>query len=228
MKFDIGWSGGVSTFKFFEIFRYLDYYDVKDYRFYIREDIGYNFNTLDEKLLMIKNIFEAYDNFFHHNIKFPEIEVKEKKDMPACDNEGFFESKKHFQEWRESWYLQPKFVHADKYFWKIKSSNIDKKYVTISLINDKRKNEKHFQYLTKEGRTIQSEYVDFLLDNLCRDDNVKNLDDSRKFKTSQELIEKIEFIRQSKFYIGSKCSWRDVAGIFEIPVLVIEESTFYH
>ena len=87
----------------------------------------------------------------------------------------------------------------------------------------KKNSKKYFQYVVEEGRTIQSEYVDFLLDNLCRDDNVKNLGDSRKFKTSQELIEKIEFIEQSKFYIGSKCSWKDIARIFEIPTLIIEE-----
>ena len=59
MKFDIGWLSGVSVFKFFEIFRYLDCYDAEDYIFYIRKDIEYDFNVLDEKLLMIKNIFEA-------------------------------------------------------------------------------------------------------------------------------------------------------------------------
>jgi len=115
------------------------------------------------------------------------------------------------------------FVHGDKDFCKIKSPNPDKKYVTISLINDERKNQKNYQYLTNEGRSIRLEYVDFLLDNLCRDDNVKNLGDSRGFKTSRELIEKIEFIRQSKFYIGSKCSWKDMARIFGIPILIIEE-----
>ena len=228
MKFDIGWLSGVSVFKFFEIFRYLDYYDVEDYILYIRRDREYNFNMLDEKLLMIKNIFEAYDNFFHHNIKFPEIEVKEKKDMPPSDpegfkTEGFFESKKHFHDWKESCPLWAMFVHGDKDFCKIKSPNPDKKYVTISLINDERKNQKNYQYLTNEGRSIRLEYVDFLLDNLCRDDNVKNLGDSRGFKTSRELIEKIEFIRRSKFYIGSKCSWKDMARIFEIPTLIIEE-----
>lgn len=227
MKFDIGWLSGVSVFKFFEIFRYLDCYDAEDYIFYIRKDIEYDFNVLDEKLLMIKNIFEAYDNFFHHNIKFPEIEVKEKKDMPPSDpegfkTEGFFESKKHFHDWKESCPLWAMFVHGDKDFCKIKSPNPDKKYVTISLINDERKNQKNYQYLTNEGRSIRLEYVDFLLDNLCRDDNVKNLGDSRGFKTSRELIEKIEFIRRSKFYIGSKCSWKDMARIFGIPILIIE------
>jgi len=228
MKFDIGWLSGVSVFKFFEIFRYLDCYDAEDYIFYIRKDREYNFNMLDEKLLMIKNIFEAYDNFFHHNIKFPEIVWKDKKDMPPSDpeglkTEGFFESKKHFHDWKESCPLWAMFVHGDKDFCKIKSPNPDKKYVTISLINDERKNQKNYQYLTNEGRSIRLEYVDFLLDNLCRDDNVKNLGDSRGFKTSRELIEKIEFIRQSKFYIGSKCSWKDMARIFGIPILIIEE-----
>ena len=233
MKFDIGWLSGVSVFKFFEIFRYLDYYDAEDYIFYIRKDIEYDFNMIDEKLLMIKNIFEAYDNFFHHNIKFPEIEVKEKKDMPPSDpegfkTEGFFESKKHFHDWKESCPLWAMFVHGDKDFCKIKSPNPDKKYVTISLINDERKNQKNYQYLTNEGRSIRLEYVDFLLDNLCRDDNVKNLGDSRGFKTSRELIEKIEFIRRSKFYIGSKCSWKDMARIFGIPTLIIEERKIYY
>ena len=233
MKFDIGWLSGVSVFKFFEIFRYLDYYDAEDYIFYIRKDREYDFNVLDEKLLMIKNIFEAYDNFFHHNIKFPEIEVKEKKDMPPSDpegfkTEGFFESKKHFHDWKESCPLWAMFVHGDKDFCKIKSPNPDKKYVTISLINDERKNQKNYQYLTNEGRSIRLEYVDFLLDNLCRDDNVKNLGDSRGFKTSRELIEKIEFIRRSKFYIGSKCSWKDMARIFGIPTLIIEERKIYY
>ena len=233
MKFDIGWLSGVSVFKFFEIFRYLDCYDAEDYIFYIRKDIEYDFNMIDEKLLMIKNIFEAYDNFFHHNIKFPEIEVKEKKDMPPSDpegfkTEGFFESKKHFHDWKESCPLWVMFVHGDKDFCKIKSPNPDKKYVTISLINDERKNQKNYQYLTNEGRSIRLEYVDFLLDNLCRDDNVKNLGDSRGFKTSRELIEKIEFIRRSKFYIGSKCSWKDMARIFGIPTLIIEERKIYY
>jgi len=166
--------------------------------------------------LMIKNIYETYDNFFHHNIKFPEIEVNKL----GCDDDsnGFFESKNHFKEWKEYWRQS-----ADKDFWKIKSPNPNKKYVTISFINNKRNSESDFQYVVEEGRTIQSEAVDFLLDNLCRDDNVKNLGDSRKFKTSQELIEKIKFIEQSKFYIGSKCSWRDIATIFEIPTLIIEE-----
>ena len=214
MKFDVGWSGGVSIYNFFEIFRYLDYYDVEDYSFYIREDTDIQPGAIDEKLLMIKNIFETYDNFFHHNIKFPKIEVKEL----GCDDDsnGFFESKKHFNEWKESWRQS-----ADKDFWKIKSPHIDKKYITISLIDDKRNSKKYFQYVVEQRRTIQSEYVDFLLDNLCRDDNVKNLGDSRGFKTSRELIEKIEFIRQSKFYIGSKCSWKDMARIFGIPILII-------
>ena len=216
MKFDVGWSGGVSIYRFFEVFRYLDYYNTGDYTFYIREDIGTQSGMITEKLLMIKNIYEAYDNFFHHNIKFPEIEVNKL----GCDDDsnGFFESKNHFKEWKEYWRQS-----ADKDFWKIKSPHIDKKYITISLIDDKRNSKKYFQYVIEEGRTIQSEYVDFLLDNLCRDDNVKNLGDSRKFKTSQELIEKIEFIEQSKFYIGSKCSWKDIARIFEIPTLIIEE-----
>ena len=238
MKFDIGWAPGVSIYHFFEIFRYLDYYNAEDYTFYIREDIGMHPGMINEKLLMIKNIYETYDNFFHHNIKFPEVVWIPEKDMPPPDPEGtsqgFFESKKHFQEWRQRYtmsaHLDPHspFSLSTESFWKIKSPNPDKKYVTISLINDERKNQKYYQYLTTGGRTILSEAVDFLLDNLCHDDNVKNLGDSRKFKTSQELIEKIELIRQSKFYIGSKCSWRDVAGIFEIPVLVIEENTFYY
>lgn len=217
MKFDVGWSGGVSIYNFFEILKYIDYYNVEDYIFYIREDIDTQPGAIDEKLLMIKNIYEAYDNFFHHNIKFPEIEVNKL----GCDDDsnGFFESKNHFKEWKEYWCQS-----EDKDFWKIKSPNPNKKYVTISLINNKRNSESDFQYVVEEGRTIQSEYVDFLLDNLCRDDNVKNLGDSRKFKTSQELIEKIEFIEQSKFYIGSKCSWRDIATIFGIPTLIIERS----
>lgn len=222
MKFDIGWSGGVSIYHFFEVFRYLDYYNAEDYTFYIREDIGTQSGMITEKLLMIKNIFEAYDNFFHHNIKFPEIEVNKL----GCDDDsyGFFESKNHFKEWKESWYVRQQSSNTNKAgFWKIKSPNPNKKYVTISFINNKRNSESGFQYVVEEGRTIQSEAVDFLLDNLCRDDNVKNLGDSRKFKTSQELIEKIKFIEQSKFYIGSKCSWRDIATIFEIPTLIIEE-----
>jgi hypothetical protein len=216
MKFDVGWSGGVSIYNFFEILKYIDYYNVEDYIFYIREDINTQPGAIDEKLLMIKNIYEAYDNFFHHNIKFPEIEVNKL----GCDDDsnGFFESKNHFKEWKEYWCQI-----EDKDFWKIKSPNPNKKYVTISFINNKRNSESDFQYVVEEGRTIQSEAVDFLLDNLCRDDNVKNLGDSRKFKTSQELIEKIEFIEQSKFYIGSKCSWKDIARIFEIPTLIIEE-----
>ena len=216
MKFDVGWSGGVSIYNFFEILKYIDYYNVEDYIFYIREDIDTQPGAIDEKLLMIKNIYEAYDNFFHHNIKFPEIEVNKL----GCDDDsnGFFESKNHFKEWKEYWCQI-----EDKDFWKIKSPNPNKKYVTISFINNKRNSESDFQYVVEEGRTIQSEAVDFLLDNLCRDDNVKNLGDSRKFKTSQELIEKIEFIEQSKFYIGSKCSWKDIARIFEIPTLIIEE-----
>jgi hypothetical protein len=216
MKFDVGWSGGVSIYNFFEILKYIDYYNVEDYIFYIREDINTQPGAIDEKLLMIKNIFETYDYFFHHNIKFPEIEVNKL----GCDDDrnGFFESKNHFKEWKEYWRQS-----ANKDFWKIKSPNPNKKYVTISFINNKRNSKKYFQYVVEEGRTIQSEYVDFLLDNLCRDDNVKNLGDSRKFKTSQELIEKIEFIEQSKFYIGSKCSWKDIARIFEIPTLIIEE-----
>ena len=216
MKFDVGWSGGVSIYNFFEILKYIDYYNVEDYIFYIREDIDTQPGAIDEKLLMIKNIYEAYDNFFHHNIKFPEIEVNKL----GCDDDsnGFFESKNHFKEWKEYWCQI-----EDKDFWKIKSPNPNKKYVTISFINNKRNSESDFQYVVEEGRTIQSEAVDFLLDNLCRDDNVKNLGDSRKFKTSQELIEKIEFIEQSKFYIGSKCSWKDIARIFGIPTLIIEE-----
>ena len=216
MKFDVGWSGGVSIYNFFEILKYIDYYNVEDYIFYIREDTDTQPGAIDEKLLMIKNIYETYDNFFHHNIKFPEIEVNKL----GCDDDsnGFFESKNHFKEWKEYWRQS-----ADKDFCKIKSPNPNKKYVTISFINNKRNSESDFQYVVEEGRTIQSEAVDFLLDNLCRDDNVKNLGDSRKFKTSQELIEKIKFIEQSKFYIGSKCSWRDIATIFEIPTLIIEE-----
>jgi len=226
-------TGGVSIYNFFEILKYIDYYNVEDYIFYIREDTDTQPGAIDEKLLMIKNIYETYDNFFHHNIKFPEIEVKEKKDMPPSDpegfkTEGFFESKKHFHNWKESCPLWAMFVHGDKDFCKIKSPNPDKKYVTISLINDERKNQKYYQYLTTGGRTILSEAVDFLLDNLCRDDNVKNLGDSRKFKTSQELIEKIKFIEQSKFYIGSKCSWKDMARIFGIPTLIIEERKIYY
>ena len=223
MKFDVGWSGGVSIYRFFEILKYIDYYNVEDYIFYIREDINTQPGAIDEKLLMIKNIYEAYDNFFHHNIKFPEIEVNKL----GCDDDsnGFFESKNHFKEWKE-WadLLYRQSSNTNKAgFWKIKSPNPNKKYVTMSFINNKRNSEKYFQYVVEAGRTIQSEAVDFLLDNLCRDDNVKNLGDSRKFKTSQELIEKIEFIEQSKFYIGSKCSWKDIARIFEIPTLIIEE-----
>ena len=75
MKFDVGWSGGVSIYNFFEILKYIDYYNVEDYIFYIREDINTQPGSIVEKLLMIKNIYEAYDNFFYHTIKFPEIAV---------------------------------------------------------------------------------------------------------------------------------------------------------
>ena len=54
MKFDVGWSGGVSIYNFFEILKYIDYYNVEDYIFYIREDINTQPGAIDEKLLMIK------------------------------------------------------------------------------------------------------------------------------------------------------------------------------
>ena len=72
------WGGAVSIFKYFEIFNYIRYFDI-DCTIVVSSD-----NATDAKkastdeLEKVENVFNTYDYFFHHNIKFPKIIVGSK------------------------------------------------------------------------------------------------------------------------------------------------------
>ena len=100
--------------------------------------------------------------------------------------------------------------------WTIKDSAPQKKYITTSLIKSRE------GFIDSQSRDIYSEYVNILLKTFSLNSSVVDLGDSRGFKTSKELIDKINYIRGSKFYVGSQVSWKDIARIFGIYVLILE------
>ena len=93
---------------------------------------------------------------------------------------------------------------------------LQKRHITMSLVKDR------VGLWDRLNRKIPSHYHDILMETFSLNNSVIDLGDSRKFKTSKELIDKINYIRGSKFYIGSKVSWKDIARIFGTYVLVLE------
>jgi len=51
--------------------------------------------------------------------------------------------------------------------------------------------------------------------------NVIDLGDSRHFKDADECIEKIKLIENCTCYVGSVCSWYDIAKLYDKPAVVL-------
>ena len=190
--------GSISIFRYWEIFNFIRYFNIEDCTILLKKNN--NFNT-KERMDMIKNIFIAYDYFFYHNIKFPKIEI-----ITSTFPEDDF-----YKRWCSLTY---QYWNLDKsIYWPHKFSPIPKKYITVSLVKSRLK------FKDDLKREIKSEYVDILLEAFSSNKNIIDLGDSRKFETSEKLIEKINYIRASKFYIGSLVSWKDIARLFGIYIL---------
>jgi len=174
---------------------------------------------------------------------FDFFEVVENKDIIICDNIEYFQmamdAYRHFiwsdrnpelVDWREFFDDKHMFKQvcydSTKRFKKIKKKNpFDhfrdrpkrNKWITTSLIERDYWNsdirgleERGFQYPDGElFKEILSKHPDFI-----------DLGDSRSFSNSDELISKLQIVRDSRMYIGSCCSWSNWASENGVPTYI--------
>ncbi len=144
-----------------------------------------------------------------------------------CENVGqsliFWKAFKHF--FNVS--VEPKlFVTAkpeiwdnmDKYYESDDKYDLFKEYLNIDLysehplvysIIDSDVNQKGIHYQAKSN----------IINNL----NGINLGDSRSFKDADELIHKITQLANADMYLGSNCSWSNIAPYFDTNVVLLSE-----
>ena len=76
-------------------------------------------------------------------------------------------------------------------------------HVAVSFINESKP-------LVEDWRIISASFV-----------NVVDLGDTRNFKNIDECIDKIKLIENATCYVGSLCSWHDIAVLYNKPAISI-------
>lgn len=110
--------------------------------------------------------------------------------------------------------------HKVKYNYKINPFNYrrqqnEKKYVTSSIIDvswaplETPRKPDRVENLAM--RSMQSDDVKEFMKILQAYPDFRDLGDSRKFDSSEQLIEKLDYAQHSRMYIGSSCSWSKIA-----------------
>ena len=194
----------ISIMKYWEFFNYMSYHG-SECTLILGDRLPYN-------LPKIEHIFKSYQHFFSTSIKFPKIRTVNKSIWEPLSNDTQ-NNFKVFKAWSwENWDKRDD-------IWPLKLPKVkNPKYISTSIV--KTRDGKYFRH-----RDIPAEYVDELINILTLNNNVINLGDSRGFESAEELIDKIEIIRNSKFYIGSEVSWKDIAKIFGVYTIRILPGT---
>ena len=105
-------------------------------------------------------------------------------------------------------------LQSDSYD-RLQSRMIKKKLQNLHIVSS-------FILLPNE-RNLKSHHKKKALNAEIENMNVMDLGDSRNFQDAKEIIEKIKLIEDCMCYIGSLCSWADIARLYNKPVITISE-----